>query len=178
MNVRDLINEKDVSGTATKKISGNKIEIKSRVDVDTFANIVDIISASCFKDGSYRAWNREIAKRFVILKYMTNIEVTEEEINYIFEATQVGDWYASIENEVVKLPVWSEVEIAIDNQISYILSGQKTSFDILCDTLSNMASQDLDDRLVDVKEILDKINKVDKEGFVNATINQIKNKTD
>ena len=175
MTVKDVMNNKEVTNTISKKIGGKKIEIKTCIDVDTFANIVNTTATSCFdENGMYCSWNREIAKRYSIIKYMTNIEVVETDINNIFSDTQAGDWYDIIERTVTNIPIWAELETAIDNQIDYLITTRKSSFDILCDSLSAITTENLDDKLSDVKEVLNGINKVDKEAFVKATIKNAK----
>jgi hypothetical protein len=159
----------------TKRIGGAPVEIQGYLDVDTFSSIVQTIAQSCFVDGNYRAENREIARRFVILKYLTDIEVGEENVNEIFKYTQGGAWYSQIEAEVVKLPIWAEVEQAVDRQIEYLITTQPTSFDKLCADLSAIIKTDNTQNLADIKEVLEKLNKVDKKAFVEAaTENAVK----
>jgi uncharacterized membrane protein len=103
---------------------------------------------------------------------MTDIELEDTDVAEIFKTTQGNNWYAQIEAEVVKLPLWGEVESAIDKQIDYIIATRQTTFDKLCADLSAMLSADTKADLADAKEVLDKLNKVDKEKFVDAVIEQ------
>jgi hypothetical protein len=100
---------------------------------------------------------------------MTNIELGDNDVAEIFKITQSNNWYAQIEAEVVKLPVWGEVETAIDNQITYLLSKQ-TAFDKLCADLSAIIKTDNTQNLADIKEVLEKLDKVDKQEFVEAVV--------
>lgn len=170
MNISDVWGKNFAIKNISKKINNTVVEIKSYVDADMFANIVDTIASSCFKDGEYRAWNREIAKRFSILRYMTNIDVSEENITEIFKRTQVGGWYSEIERIVTELPIWSEVELAIDKQIDAIMNNQPTAFDNLCDSLSTILNTDQSAKLDDIKKVLDGLNKVDRKAFVEAVV--------
>ena len=154
----------------TKRINGVPVEIKAYLDVDTFGSIVQTVAQSSFTDGEYHAENREIARRYCIIKYMTDIELEDTDVAEIFKTTQGGNWYSQIETDVVKLPVWGEVETAIDNQISYLIGTRQTTFDKLCADLSAILSVDTKADLADVKEVLKDLTKVDKDEFVDAVI--------
>lgn len=164
--IQELLGKGSELKSMTKRINNVSVNIKQYIDVDTFANIVTGITDACFVENNYRAENREIARRFVILKYMTDIEVDEAEVANIFVATQTGNWYGAIEHEVVKLPIWSEVEQAIDVQIA----SYPTAFDRLCDNISEAINSNAEVNIADIKEVLDKLSQVDKEEFVQAAI--------
>ena len=173
----DVIGKNFALKNATKRINSVPVEIKTYLDVDTFGSIVQTVAQSSFTDGEYHAENREIARRYCIIKYMTDIEIDEDtDVAEIFKTTQGGNWYSQIEAEVVKLPVWGEVETAIDNQIAYLLSKQ-TAFDKLCADLSAIIKTDNTQNLADVKEVLEKLDKVDKQEFVDAVVEQSVKKT-
>lgn len=165
----DVIGKNFALKNTTKRINGVPVEIKAYLDVDTFGSIVQTVAQSSFTDGEYHAENREIARRYCIIKYMTDIELEDTDVAEIFKTTQGGNWYSQIEADVVKLPVWGEVETAIDNQIAYLLSKQ-TAFDKLCADLSAILSVDTKADLADVKEVLKDLTKVDKDEFVDAVI--------
>lgn len=173
----DVIGKNFALKNTTKRINGVPVEIKTYLDVDTFGSIVQTVAQSSFTDGEYRAENREIARRYCIIKYMTDIELDDADVAEIFKTTQGGNnWYGAIESDVVKLPVWGEVETAIDNQIAYLLSKQ-TAFDKLCADLSAIIKTDNTQNLADVKEVLEKLDKVDKQEFVEAVVEQSVKKT-
>lgn len=151
-----------------KRINGTSVEIKGYLDVDAFGSIVQTIAQSCFVNNDYRAENREIARRYCIIKYMTDIELEDTDVAEIFKTTQGNSWYSAIETEVTKLPIWAEIETAIDNKIAYLIETRQTSFDKLCSDLSAIISTDNSQNLADVKEVLEKLDKVDKEAFVEA----------
>lgn len=178
MTIMDIAGKNYNLKTTTKKINGATIEIKNYINVDMFANMVNTIARTLFNDnGEFCAWNREIAKRFVILKYMTDIEVSELEINKIFKLTQSGNWYNDIERMVTELPLWGEIEDAVDKQIDYIIATRPTSFDKLCSDISANIAVDNTQNLADVKEVLEKLDKVDKHEFVEAVVEQSVKKT-
>ena len=166
----DVIGKNFALKNTTKRINSVPVEIKAYLDVDTFASIVQTVAQSSFTDGEYHAENREIARRYSIIKYMTDIELGDADINEIFKTTQGNNWYAQIEADVVKLPVWGEVETAIDKQIDYIIATRQTAFDKLCADLSAILSVDTKADLADVKEVLKDLTKVDKDEFVDAVI--------
>lgn len=161
----------------TKRINSVPVEIKTYLDVDTFASIVQTVAQTCFQNGEFHAENREIARRFAILKYLTDIEVEEEEISEVFKCTQGGNWFAQIENDVTRLPLWAEVESAIDKQIDFMFLTHKTSFDKLCSDISANIAVDNTQNLADIKEVLEKLDKVDKQEFVEAVVEQSVKKT-
>lgn len=170
----DVLGNNFVLKNTIKKINGVKVEIKGYLDIDTYANIIYSVADSCFIDGVFHAENREIARRYAIVKYMTDIDIADINIVEVFKSTQAGTWYADIENEVVKLPIWAEVEQAIDNQIA---SLSKTSFDKLCDNLSAMLDTDMSTNLADVKEVLDKLGNIDSKKLVKAVMENVIEKT-
>ena len=170
----DVLGKDFVLKNTIKKINGIKVEIKGYLDIDTYANIIYSAADSCFIDGVFHAENREIARRYAIIKYMTDIDIADVNITEVFKSTQAGTWYMDIENEVIKLPIWAELELAIDNQINNM---HKTSFDNLCDSLSAMLNTDLSSNLADVKTVLDKLSDVDKTEFVKAVTNNVIEKT-
>lgn len=174
----DVIGKNFALKNTTKRINSVPVEIKAYLDVDTFGSIVQTVAQSSFTDGEYHAENREIARRYCIIKYMTDIELGDNDVAEIFKTTQGGNnWYGAIEAEVVKLPVWGEVETAIDKQIDYIIATRQTAFDKLCADLSAIIKTDNTQNLADVKEVLEKLDKVDKQEFVEAVVEQSVKKT-
>ena len=173
----DVIGKNFALKNTTKRINSAPVEIKSYLDVDTFGSIVQTVAQSSFTDGEYHAENREIARRYCIIKYMTDIELEDTDVAEIFKTTQGGNWYSQIEAEIVKLPVWGEVETAIDKQIDYIIATKQTAFDKLCADLSAIIKTDNAQNLADVKEVLEKLDKVDKQEFVDAVVEQSVKKT-
>ena len=173
----DVIGKNFALRSLSKRINGVPVAIKTYVDVDTFASIVQTVAQSCFVDGEYHAENREIARRYCIIKYMTDIELEDTDVSEIFKTTQGGAWYGDIEREVVKLPVWGEVETAIDKQIDYAIATRPTAFDKVCTDLSAILTKDNSQNLADVKEVLDKLSEVDEKKFVEAAVDNAVKKT-
>jgi len=176
-NITDVIGKNFALRNTTKNINGAKVEIKGYLDVNTMANIVQTVAQTCFQNGEFHAENREIARRFAILKYLTDIEVNEEEISEVFKCTQAGNWFAQIENDVTRLPLWAEVESAIDKQIDFMFLTHKTSFDKLCSDISANIAVDNTQNLADIKEVLDGLSKVNEKDFVKAITDNVIEKT-
>ena len=174
----EVIGKNFAHKNTTKRINGAPVTIKTYLDVDTFGSIVQTVAQSSFTDGEYHAENREIARRYCIIKYMTDIELDDTDVAEIFKTTQGGNnWYGAIESEVAKLPVWGEVETAIDKQIDYIIATRQTAFDKLCADLSVIINTDNTQNLADVKEVLEKLSEVDEKKFVEAAVDNAVKKT-
>lgn len=176
-NITDVMGKNFALRNTIKNINGAKVEIKGYLDVETMTNIVQTVAQTCFQDGEFHAENREIARRFAILKYLTDIEVNEEEVSEVFKCTQAGNWFAQIENDVTRLPLWSEVESAIDKQIDFMFLTHKTSFDKLCSDISANIAVDNTQNLADIKEVLDGLSKVNEKDFVKAVTENVIEKT-
>lgn len=155
----------------TIKVGKTTIEIKGYVPADTYAEIVNTIANSSFDEGGkYHPEYREIAKRYVVIKHMTSIELGSMSAAELFQATQGGTWYELVSCEVDKLPVWAELEKAIDEAINYMLLTRKTAFDDLCETLKDFA-----DKMGDTKsleEIAKRIENLDDKKVVEAIVNK------
>lgn len=174
----DVIGKNFALKNTNKRINGVPVEIKAYLDVDTFGSIVQTVAQSSFTDGEYHAENREIARRYCIIKYMTDIELEDTDVAEIFKATQGGNnWFSQIENDVTRLPLWSEVESAIDKQIDFMFLTHKTSFDKLCSDISENIAVDNTQNLADIKEVLDGLNKVNEKDFVKAITENVIEKT-
>lgn len=174
----DVIGKNFALKNINKRINGVPVEIKAYLDVDTFGSIVQTVAQSSFTDGEYHAENREIARRYCIIKYMTDIELEDTDVVEIFKTTQGGNnWFSQIENDVTRLPLWSEVESAIDKQIDFMFLTHKTSFDKLCSDISANIAVDNTQNLADIKEVLDGLNKVNEKDFVKAITENVIEKT-
>lgn len=176
-NITEIMSKCGEPKTTNRNISGAKVEVKGYLDVNTMANIVQTVAQTCFQNGEFHAENREIARRFAILKYLTDIEVNEEEISEVFKCTQAGNWFTQIENDVTRLPLWAEVESAIDKQIDFMFLTHKTAFDKLCSDISANIAVDNTQNLADIKEVLDGLNKVNEKDFVKAITENVIEKT-
>lgn len=175
----NLINIMDKSPLKyiTKKINGEKVIIKTYLDMADFFNAVHTVADNCFvvdeESGEiiYKPEFYEVSWRYVVLKYFTDIEVDDISLAEVFKMTQ-ANWYKEIEGALIDNLIYYEVNKAAERVISYRLSTQKSSFDKLCDNISAFLESNSSDSLADVKEVLAGLEKVDKQAFVDAVINR------
>lgn len=145
------------------------VTVKGYLSADIYAEIANTIANSSFDEvGTYRPEYREIARRYVVLKYMTDLDLGEMDTSEIFKVTQSGTWYNTIVNEVNKLPVWAELEQSVDEIINYKLLTRKTSFDDLCEILSDFAEKMGDTKSLDA--IADKLSNLDDKAVVETIL--------
>lgn len=163
--ITDIMGKSFALRNTTKNINGAKVEIKGYLDVNTMANIVQTVAQTCFQNGEFHAENREVARRFAILKYLTDIEVKKEDIEEVFKCTQ-GNWWSQIETEVNRLPLWGEVETAIDKQIDYLVEARVTATESFFADLSAILGTDQTANLADIKEVLNTLTAVEMKPVV------------
>lgn len=175
--ILDVIGKNFAQKFVTKRINGVPVTIKTYANIETLGNVVQTVAQTCFQDGEFHAENREIARRYAILKYFTDIDLEDISLDEVFKMTQGGNWFAQIEIEIAKLPLWAEIETAIDKQIDSLLVTQPTAFDKLCSDLSAIIATDNSQNLADVKEVLEKLDKVDTQKFVDEAVKQSVKKT-
>lgn len=165
------ITDKNPLVNKTVRIGKVAVTVKGYLSADTYAEIANTIANSSFDEkGTYRPEYREIARRYVVLKYMTDLDLGEMDTGEIFKVTQSGTWYNTIVNEVNKLPVWAELEQSVDEIINYKLLTRKTSFDDLCEILSAFAEKMGDTKSLD--EIAEKLTNLDDKAVVEAIVNK------
>lgn len=153
----------------TIKINKHKVTIRTSISTNDFATAVHTIADSCFVDGEYRPEYKEIAKRYAVLKYLTDIDLGEIEVNEIFELSQAS-WYLDIENACAKYTAYYDIQKAADELIDYRIRTHQTNFDDLCDTLKEFAEKMGDTKaLEDIATRLGNLN--DKE-VVSAIVNK------
>ena len=89
-------------------------------------------------------------------------------VSEVFKRTQGSAWFASIATDVTKLPIWAEIEQAVDEAINYRNLTRKTSFDDLCVVLSEFAEKMGDTKALD--EIAEKMANLDDKAVAKAII--------
>lgn len=151
------------------RLNGNKVEIKSILSAENFVEAAYNMSQLCFdKDNNFRAEYREIARRYIMIKYFTDIDIEGLTIEEVFISTQKGTWFKEIENAVTRLPLWSEVEIAVDKNIEYKISTLKTSFDDLCEVLKISVEKMTD--TADLGKIAERIKNLDDKTIIKTIV--------
>lgn len=172
----DVIGKNFMLAPVTKKINGTKVKIKTYLDADAYAEITATITDTCFQGGTYHPEYREMVRKYVILKYFTNIVVSDNMIKEIFKVAQSGTWFADIERVVISLPVWSDIENTVDEMINYRITVRKTSFDELCDKIHDLLDTiptDQTQTLDDIKAVLKGLENVDKKAFIEAVTENV-----
>lgn len=179
VNFIDILGNDCSSTNKTIKINGEKIEIKTCIDTETYASAIMTISENCFKDDQYHPEYFEIVKRYAILSYFTNIDLADISLTEIFKRTQEGNWFYKIEKEVTVLPIWKCIETSAHNYIDFTIKSRKTSFDELCDSLkaitaemaANTNSIDMDV----IKKLTDRLNGLSNKEIVRNIVEEHKN---
>lgn len=161
------------------KINGMKVEIKTYLDADTYMAAARIIAETCFRHGTYCPEYRELARRYVILKYFTNIDVSADMVKEIFEITQGRKWFSEIDKEITSLPVWSNIESSANALIDYKIRSRKTSFDELCDSLkaitAEMAANTNGIDMNVIKNLTDRLNGLSNKEIIKTIVDEHKN---
>lgn len=158
----------------TIKIGKSQVTIKTYLNADDFVAAVHTMADTCFTEEGYRPEYLDIVKPYVVLKYLTDIDLGEMSVEEVFKVCQ-NSWYGIIERECFDCSILNIVEAAANKLIDYRLSIQKSSFDEMCDKVKQMLNNmpnNIEDKLDDVKNILDGLNNVDKTAFVEEAINQ------
>ena len=153
----------------TIKINKQKVTIRTSISTNDFVTAVHTIADSCFVDGEYRPEYKEIAKRYAVLKYLTDIELGDAEVNEIFEQTQ-AQWYLDIENACAKYAIYCDIEKAADELIEYRIRTRQTNFDDLCDTLKEFAEKMGDTK--SLEDIAERLSNLDDKEVVSAIVNK------
>lgn len=169
MNILDIAKGYSYNNDKIVKVGKHKIYVKTHLVADDYASCVHLIVDSCFIDEEYKPEFKEIAKRYAYLKYFTDIDISGETAETIYYYSQ-ADWFEEIYKAISDLSVFVDIEEAVERLIEYKLSLRKTSFDILCDSVSSILNTDNTRDIADIKAILDGINKVDKAKFISAVL--------
>lgn len=173
-NIFDILKNSRDKDVETIKINKVSIEVQNSLTVDDFASCVYSIADSCFnKKGEYKPEYKEVAKRWAYIKFFTNISLDGISIEELFKASQ-AEWWDELMKHIASTQIYYSIESMVDEVIQSRLSSRKTSFDILCDELVNIAKTDMSDQLKNASDILSKLNRVDKRKFVKAVIDNAK----
>lgn len=175
----NILNILDKSPLENKIINvcKNKIKINTYLSVDDYASCIYTVVNSCFdKSGQYKPEFKEIAKRWAYIKYFTDIELGDMKIEELFKCSQ-ANWWREVYNEILNIPVYYDIESTINEMIEYRINTRMTKFDQFCSDLSEVLKIDNTQDVEDIKEVLDGLNKVDKQEFVKAVTENVIEKT-
>lgn len=178
VNLIDIIGKNFSLKNIKKKINGCVVEIKTYIDIEEYAQAVREMAELCFDEaGVYHPEYREFSRRYAIVKYFTNIDIENITAQELFKTSQGNDWYYQIEKEISTNPIWIELDTAVDRQIEYAISTKEDAFGRMCDKITALIESipvDQSQSVADIKEVLTGLKEVDKDAFVNATINRHK----
>lgn len=179
IKLTDVIGKNFALKNKTVKINGTEIEIKTYLDADTYAAAIKTIAETCFQHGTYCPEYRELARKYVMLKYFTNIDVSDDMVKEIFKTAQGGAWFSKIENSVVSLPVWSNIESSANAMIEYKIRSRKTSFDELCESLkaitAEMAANTNNIDMDVIKNLADRLNGLSNKEIIRTIVKDHEN---
>lgn len=153
------------------RVGNQKVTIKSILTAEKFIEAAYNMSALCFEGVEktiFRPEYREIARRYIIIKYFTDIDIDDMSIEEIFASTQKGTWFRDVEREVTSLQLWREIEIAADKDIDYKIMTLRNSFDELCEVLKVSAEKFTDTDTIE--KVAEKLETLDNETIVKTIV--------
>ena len=156
----------------TIKIKKVPIEIKTYLSIEDFATAVETIVDNSFSKGEYRPEYKEIAKRYTLLKFFTDINVDDIETGELFKITQ-SEWYLQILHELETIQIYYDLENAAEEAIRYRIEARQTAFDKLCLDFSNLINSDVKTNIDDIIKVIEGLNSVDKDAFVDAAVKKL-----
>lgn len=166
MNIKEIA-ENNALVNKVVKVGKEKVVVKTFLSVDKFVEAVLVMANSCFVDGEYRPEYKPIAERYVVVNYLTDIEIDGVSAEEIFKITH-GDWFNAVEGAIDSTAIYYEIRRAVDEAIDYRIKNAETGFDKLCKSISKFSETDNSDVIEEVKDILGKLGNVDKKDFVEA----------
>lgn len=141
ININTLIDEK-YDNNKILKINERSVKIKRTLTAVEFMAFVNLVVNSSFdSDEKYHASYKEIALRYAIVNYFTDIDISELSANEIYDITNQY-WYSDVSAYVQKLNCYNKLVKAINEDIDYKIKTDRTSFD---------------DFIVFIKNIIEKI---------------------
>lgn len=161
----NIMEFKKTTKVITCKISGIKVEFKTRLSVQEYVDAINEIVSSCFTNNMHTPEYRTLGERYVMLAYFTDIDVTGISLEDIFEITQ-DEWFNQIEERVIGLPIYNEIIKAVDETIEY----RRGDMYQLSKAIETAANSDINSTIAAVNETIDKANNFDAKKYVDAAV--------
>lgn len=170
MKFNEIIN-KETNNKRTVKVNGKKIVVATSLRANELANFVNLVTSVAFTDGVYNAVYEQMAYRYAIIKYFTDIEVGDS-VTELYDYTE-QTWYDSVINAISE-DTLRQLNYILDKQIDYKIRTRETAFDKLCDEakdlLNDFANRVSVDNLDAVKTLADKLESMDTKDIVKTIV--------
>lgn len=151
------------------KLGKESVEIKTFLPINEFVEAVYTVVNNCFVEDVYHPEYRPIAENYAIINYLTDIEIGDVTADEVFKITQ-SIWFDKIMSVVSDTRIYASIMYAIDELINYKINSRKTGFDKLCESVTSIADSENEEKMIEVKEILDKLSKIDKSEFISEVL--------
>ena len=156
----------------TIKVNKVPVTIQTRLSSEDFVSCVNAIVDNCTVDNVFHIEFKEIVKRNAYLMYFTDIDLSGYTSDEVFELSQ-SDWFDEIFKYISDTPIYYAIESAVEE----MFNNRKSSFDKLCDTLSDvLLTHSSSEDISDIKEVLKGLSRVDKNAFINAVVKKKRKK--
>lgn len=165
-----------ITNTKTIKVNKTFIDVKTIITTDEFVAFVNTVTDLAFdENGMYNGAFERIAVRYAVVKLLTNIDIEDMTVNNVFDCT-FQKWFTNVMDVVETSSYWDELMGAVYDNIArkteISIRSRKTSFDNLCDTLTDIIkdfSEYNNPETIDaLKRIAEKINIANNDELVEA----------
>lgn len=163
--------DESFSNVKIVKINKQNIKVKTAITTADLFDIVNIMSKASFnKNGDYDSVFEIVAKKYAVVKCLTNINVEELTSNKLYDLTNQS-WFDKVMEVVEGTEYWNDVLYAVDRAIDNM---RKNSFDKLCDKISKFSDEvsqtTLADTMTNLSDIANKIQGATDKEVVNAIL--------
>lgn len=169
MKLNEIIN-KETNNKRTVKVNGKKVVVTTSLRANELANFVNLVTSVAFTDGVYNAVYEQMAYRYAIIKYFTDIEVGDS-VTELYDYTEQA-WYDSVINAIGE-DTLRQLNYILDKQIDYKIRTE-TAFDRLCDEAKDLLNDFADrvsvDNLDAVKTLANKLESMDTKDIVKTIV--------
>ena len=175
-NIKEIVDKFTVKDEIIK-IKKIPVAIRTSISANDFTSAVRTIVNSCLvadeddESGEikYNPEYKEIVKRYVVLRYLTDIELGDMTVTEIYELSQ-RDWYREIEEACANYSPIHDIQKAVDELIDYQIFTRQTKFDEACESVKKIADKVFD--IGSLSEIAKKLSNMDDKAIVEAIIDK------